>query len=395
MGQSLWQLSSTFDLLHSFHKWIQSILSCGNTAQKIQIMTVSRFWHCRKSERFEIDFRWNIVRIQNSHVCYNKLDMQQTEMCVTRFNGFWNYFSGYRFTHGRNSRPRSLGFGYYCDALKLKSGAEWQASTKKSGARQSIREATNSTSHQTGTTRTFFSWALRMTQVISLVHKTVILSSRCHVTPWYWWACFLVFLLHISFLFDFLFIRSRIESNSHCRSTHRRVRLIDWISNTNYQSNIDLNYETDSTTTFGQKDNYQERVSLSVSEQIQHQKSRSSNRKSAASTKPTIFGSNRKCFWQRERDNVLKTSVFSHSIRSRKLESRSVSVLNESLTRKRDRTESINQSMTDRKQERGHPGSTKTQKKSALCFNDEHMSLENCWVEIETSEVQRTCGTPW
>ena len=36
--------------------------------------------------------------------------------------------------------------------------------------------------------------------------------------------------------------------------------------------------------------------------------------------------------------------------------------------------------MRDRKQEREYPGYVKTQKKSPLCFNDENMSLEKCWV---------------
>ena len=115
-----------------------------------------------------------------------------------------------------------------------------KASVKRLNSQTNTPVSVNSTSHQTRTTRTFFSWALRMTQVISLVHNTVILGPRCHVTPWYWWACFLVFPLHISFLFVFLFIRSRIESKSHCRSTQRRVWLNDWISNTDYQFNIGL-----------------------------------------------------------------------------------------------------------------------------------------------------------
>ena len=214
MDQSVWQTSSTFDLLHSFHEWKQTKLSCWKYSPKIQIMTVTRFWHCGKSGRFEIDFRWIIVSIRKSHVCYNKLDVQETDMCVPQFNGFWHYFSGYRFTHGRNSRPRSFGFRYYCDALKLKSRAERQVSTKKSVTRQSIREVTNSTSHQTRTTRTFFSWALRMTQVISFVLKTVILicvvisllgidervfSSFCFVSPF-------------SLFFSFVLVSSRIST---------------------------------------------------------------------------------------------------------------------------------------------------------------------------------------
>ena len=33
MDQSLWQTLGSFDLLHSSHKWIPTILLCGNTAQ--------------------------------------------------------------------------------------------------------------------------------------------------------------------------------------------------------------------------------------------------------------------------------------------------------------------------------------------------------------------------
>ena len=91
MDQSLWQTSSTFDLLHSFHEWMQSILSCEKYSPNIQIMTVSSFWHCRKSGRFEIDFKWNIVRIRKSHVYSNKLDVQETVMYVPQFIGIWNF----------------------------------------------------------------------------------------------------------------------------------------------------------------------------------------------------------------------------------------------------------------------------------------------------------------
>ena len=185
-----------------------------------------------------------------------------------------------------------------------------KASEKRLNSQANTPVSVNSASHQTRTTRTFFSWALRMAQVISHVHKSVIFGPRCHVTPWYWWACFLVFLLHISFLFVFLFIRSRIESNSHCRSTQRRVWLVDWISNTDYQLNIGLNHETNSTTMiFDQVDNYQERASLSVSEQIPYQKSRSSSRKSAASTVPTIFWFRQKSAFDIESETMFLKQV--------------------------------------------------------------------------------------
>ena len=89
-----------------------------------------------------------------------------------------------------------------------------------------------------------------------------------------------------------------------------------------------------------------------------------------------------RCLVPTERDNVSKTNVF-----SRNMESRSVSVINESLTDKKEIGMKVSFN--------SYPGDAKTQKKSPLYFNDDHMSLEKCWVAIETSEVQRTCGTPW
>ena len=50
-------------------------------------------------------------------------------------------------------------------------------------------------------------------------------------------------------------------------------------------------HPTDSTTIFDQADDYQEKASRSVSEQVPHEKSSSTGRKSAAGTVPTVFGS--------------------------------------------------------------------------------------------------------
>ena len=109
-------------------------------------------------------------------------------------------------------------------------------------------------------------------------------------------------------------------------------------------------HPTDSTTIFDQADDYQENASLSVSEQVPHEKSRSSSRKSAAGTVLTVFGSSAgHSFGKPLRGCVSETSLLSQLTRPRKLESRSVSTIDESLmTGKRDRGESIGQSMRDR-----------------------------------------------
>ena len=199
-------------------------------------------------------------------------------------------------------------------------------SEKRVNSQTNTPVSVNSTSHQTHATRTFFSSALRRAQVISLVHQTVIFgfALSCHS------------LVLMSVL-------SRL-STSHLLPLYRVEIPLPLDSEESLTERLDLKHrlsvqhrthETDSTTIFDQKDNYEERVSLSVSEQIPHQKSRRSSRKSAADTTPTMSDSNRKCFCQRERDNVSKTSVFSHSIRSRKLESRCATVINESLIGKK------------------------------------------------------------
>ena len=69
---------------------------------------------------------------------------------------------------------------------------------------------------------------------------------------------------------------------------------------------------TDSTTIFDQADDYQEKASLSVSEQVPHEKSRSSSRKSAAGTVPTVFGSSAgHSLGKPQRDCVSETSLLS------------------------------------------------------------------------------------
>ena len=71
-------------------------------------------------------------------------------------------------------------------------------------------------------------------------------------------------------------------------------------------------HPTHSTTIFDQADDYQEKASLSVSEQVPHEKSRSSSRKSAAGTVLTVFGSSAgHSFGKPQRDCVSETSLLS------------------------------------------------------------------------------------
>ena len=109
MDQSMWQTIISFDLLHSSYMWLQTKLSCGKNCRTMQSGTTSRLRFYRRSWGFTIYVRWNIVRIRKSHICSNKLDVQETDMCVPPFNGFWNYFCGRRIEVGWYTRTWFMG----------------------------------------------------------------------------------------------------------------------------------------------------------------------------------------------------------------------------------------------------------------------------------------------
>ena len=112
MDQSLWQTLSTFDLIHSSHLWIRTVLSCGKYSTTMQIRIVSGFWFCQRYGRVKINIRENLLHFRKSHVRANKLDVQETDFIFTQLYWSWKNFSRCRFTHGWNSSSWSLGFGY-------------------------------------------------------------------------------------------------------------------------------------------------------------------------------------------------------------------------------------------------------------------------------------------
>ena len=68
LDQSLSQTLNTFDLIHSSHMWIQTILSCGKYSTTKQIRIVSGFWFRRRSWRLKINIRCTFAHFRKSHV---------------------------------------------------------------------------------------------------------------------------------------------------------------------------------------------------------------------------------------------------------------------------------------------------------------------------------------
>ena len=82
-GQSLWQTLCAFDLLRSSHTWIEAILLCGTPSTTLQTWIVSRDWFCRDIWRLKINIRMGLVYFRKSNVRTNKLDVQETNLCIT------------------------------------------------------------------------------------------------------------------------------------------------------------------------------------------------------------------------------------------------------------------------------------------------------------------------
>ena len=98
MDKILWQTLGAFDLVHSSYKWIPAMLLCGKHSTTLQIRIVSRLWFCRRTGRLEVNIRMNSVYFRKSHVCANKMDVQETDFSFTQFHRSWNHFSRCRFT---------------------------------------------------------------------------------------------------------------------------------------------------------------------------------------------------------------------------------------------------------------------------------------------------------
>ena len=86
MDQSMWQTLDAFDLIHSSHKWIPTILSCEKHSTTKQAWISSIFWFCRRSRRLKISNRRTLKDLRKSNICAKKLDLQETDISLTQLN---------------------------------------------------------------------------------------------------------------------------------------------------------------------------------------------------------------------------------------------------------------------------------------------------------------------
>ena len=77
-----------------------------------EILHNSASWDCFRTLTLPDTLR-NSVHIWKSHVCANKLDVQEPNVSLTQVYSTRNNFTGCWSTHGRISHSWSLGFGHW------------------------------------------------------------------------------------------------------------------------------------------------------------------------------------------------------------------------------------------------------------------------------------------
>ena len=104
MDKSLCQTFGTFDLLHSSHKWIQT-----------------KMWDAQHNNADK--------------------DVQETNLSFTQFYGSWNNLCRCRFTHGWDSRSRSLGFSDWSISFLTKPNQQNQRYKRATGNLSAILQS--------------------------------------------------------------------------------------------------------------------------------------------------------------------------------------------------------------------------------------------------------------
>ena len=102
----------------------------GKHNTTMQTWLISRLWFCRRPWRLKINIGRNSMLCRKSHVCANKLDVQETDISLTQFNRGWDYFSWRRFTHGWNFRSWSLGLSDWSISFPTQPSKQCQRSCR-------------------------------------------------------------------------------------------------------------------------------------------------------------------------------------------------------------------------------------------------------------------------
>ena len=94
VDKSLWPTFSSFDLIHSSHKRLPTILSCGKYCSALSIGFVPRLRLCWRSWTLKINVGVNLMYLWKSNISAHELDVHETNVSIPQFYRIGNHFVG-------------------------------------------------------------------------------------------------------------------------------------------------------------------------------------------------------------------------------------------------------------------------------------------------------------
>ena len=92
MDTSLWQTFGKINFIHSSHKWLPTMLSCGKHGSALSLGFIPRlrfcwrFWGLEKSTSER-----NLVYLRKSNICLHQLDVQEADISISHFYRIRNW----------------------------------------------------------------------------------------------------------------------------------------------------------------------------------------------------------------------------------------------------------------------------------------------------------------
>ena len=99
MDTSMWQTTDTINFQHSFYEWLRPMLSCGQCALSIGV--ISRFRLYKRSWRLKINIKRSFVHSWKSSICSDQLDVQEANVSASQFWRIRDHVVGCWLAYGR------------------------------------------------------------------------------------------------------------------------------------------------------------------------------------------------------------------------------------------------------------------------------------------------------
>ena len=100
MDSGMWHMLGKIDFMHSPHKWLPTMLSCGWHGSALSTGFIPRLRLCWRPWGLEINLGGSPMYLRKSNICPHQLDVQEANFSIPQFHRVRNHFFGYWIAHG-------------------------------------------------------------------------------------------------------------------------------------------------------------------------------------------------------------------------------------------------------------------------------------------------------